>query len=68
MKGRKIQREEEGELESMEGSCRRRRLCGGKDEKDVDKEIFTARQRKIEMTLKPGNKESDNMLNRHRKY
>ena len=42
MKGRKNQREEEGELESMKGSCRGRRLCGGKEEKDVDEETYTA--------------------------
>ena len=42
MKGRKIQREEEGELESIKGSCRGRRLGGGKEEKDVNEEIYTA--------------------------
>ena len=42
MKGRKNQREEEGELESMKGSCRGRRLGRLKEEKDVDEEIYTA--------------------------
>ena len=41
MKGRKNQREEEGELESIKGSCRGGGWVG-KEEKDVDEETYTA--------------------------
>ena len=68
MKGRKNQREEEGELESMKGSCRGRRLGGGRKKRMLMKRYTLPDRERLKYTLLPGNEESDNMLNRNRKY
>ena len=68
MKGRKIQREEEGELESIKGSCRGRRLGGGRKKRMLMKRYTLPDRERLKYTLLPGNQESDIILNHHRKY